>query len=162
MARFILGVKPPQPGLAPDLRVDTSPAAARARLAGPELQARLRQKRSTAYVEAMTQLDAGGHVHSRAATEALMEAIRNELPDIQIDALPVGILAKCFLGDPYEVHTLDCSGSIVQHYKRGQAAPNGMERARSLARGGQYAFIEVYTDKLIAVSALGQTAIIEG
>lgn len=162
MARFILGVKPPQTGLATDLRLDAGPASARTRLAGAELQARLRQKRSAAYVEAMTKLDAGGHVHSRAATEALMEAIRNELPDIQIDALPIGILAKCYLGDPYEVHTLDYSGSIVQHYKRGQPAPNGMERARSLARAGQYAFIEVYADKLIAVSALGQTAIVEG
>jgi len=109
----------------------------------------------------MTRLDAGGHVHSTAATEALLAAIRQEFPDVQIDALALGIVAKCYLGAPYEVHTLECSGSIIQHYKTGVPLPQGMERARSLARNAHYAFIEVYTDKLIAVSASGQTAIIE-
>lgn len=162
MARSILGVKPPQTTAATALRVDTAPTGARTRLAGAELQARLRQKRSSAYVEAMTRLDAGGHVHSVAATEALMEALRQEFPDIHINNLPVGILAKCFLGDDFEVHTLDRTGSIIQHFRRGQPVPNGMDRARALARGGQYAFIEVYTDKLITVSPTGQTAIIDG
>ena len=50
--------------------------------------------------------------------------------------------------------------SIIQHFKGGETLPQGMERARSLARSDHYAFIEVYTDKLIAVGVNGQTAII--
>lgn len=161
MARSILGVKPSLAQHSAELRVDAPAFGAALRLLGAALQARLRQKRSTSFVEAMTRLDAGGHVHSTAATEALLAAIRQEFPDVQIDALALGIVAKCYLGAPYEVHTLECSGSIIQHYKTGVPLPQGMERARSLARNAHYAFIEVYTDKLIAVSASGQTAIIE-
>jgi hypothetical protein len=161
MARSILGVKPPQADVSAGVRIDGPPLGTRGRLGGIELQARLRQKRSSAYVEAMTRLDAGGHVHSAATTQALIDAIRAELPDVQIDALPLGIISKCYLGVPYEVHTLNCTGNIIQHYKSGEPLTQGMERARSLARSGHYAFIEVYTDKLIAVSLSGQTAIIE-
>ncbi len=162
MVRSILGAKPLQADVTTGLRVEASSLGTRARLGGIELQARLRQKRSSAYVEAMARLDAGGHVHNVATTQALIDAIRAELPDIQIDALPQGIISKCYLGVPYEVHTLNCAGNIIQHYKGGEPLSQGMERARSLARSGHYAFIEVYTDKLIAVSESGQTAIIEG
>lgn len=158
MVRSILGAAGPKVALNTQVSVNT---AARSRLNPLELQARLRQKRTTAYVEAMTRLDAGGHVHGKAATDALMAAIRAEFPDVQIDAWPVGIIAKCFLGAPYEVHTLEATGGIIQHFKGGESLPQGMERARSLARSGHYAFIEVYTDKLIAVGVNGQTAIIE-
>ena len=130
-------------------------------LNGAALQARLRQKRSSAYVQAVTQLDAGGHVHSPAATQALIDAIRNELPDVSIDALPFGIVSRCYLGAPYEVHTLDCSGSIIQHYKTHESLPATLERARSLAQHPAYAFIEVYGSRLIAVSSSGQTALID-
>ncbi|MDG9969433.1 hypothetical protein N7638_15435 [Achromobacter mucicolens] len=158
MVRSILGAASPKVPLNTQVSVNT---AARSRLSPLALQARLRKKRSSAYVEAMTRLDAGGHVHGKAATEALMEAIRAEFPDVQIDAWPLGIIAKCFLGAPYEVHTLDATGSIIQHFKRGESLPQGMERARSLACSGHYTFIEVYTDKLIAVGGNGQTAIID-
>lgn len=157
MVRSILGAAGLKVELKTELSVNTT---SRARSGPAELQARLRQRRSTAYVEAMTRLDAGGHVHSKTATDALMEAIRQEFPDVQIEGWPVGIIAKCFLGAPYEVHTLDCTGSIIQHFKGGETLPQGMERARSLARSDHYAFIEVYTDKLIAVGVNGQTAII--
>lgn len=158
MVRSILGAAGPKVAVSTQLSVDLKP---RSRLNPAELQARLRQKRSTTYVEAMTQLDAGGHVHNKAATEALLDAMRAEFPDVQIDALPLGIIAKCFLGAPYEVHTLDVTGSIIRHFKGGESLPQGMEQARSLARSGHYAFIEVYPDKLIAVGVFGQTAIIE-
>ena len=158
MVRSILGAAGPKVELKTDLSLST---VSRARLNPAELQARLRQRRSTGYVEAMTRLDAGGHVHGKAATEALTEAIRHEFPDVHVEAWPLGIIAKCFLGAPYEVHTLSCSGTIIQHFKGGEALPQGMEQARSLARNGYYAFIEVYTDKMIAVGVNGQTAIIE-
>ncbi|MDQ8030591.1 MAG: hypothetical protein REJ50_01135 [Bordetella sp.] len=158
MVRSILGVQAPQTAAKTELRLDSAP---RAKLAGAQLKSRLRQKRSGAYVTAMTQLDAGGHVHSPAATQAFMDTLRAEFPDVQVDAWPLGIIAKCFLGEPHEVHTLDCTGAIIRHFKRGEALPDGMSRARSLAASGHYAFIEVFTDKLIAVSPSGETAIIE-
>lgn len=157
MARSILGVKPVSTLQDTELRARSSVAP---RLDGAALQARLRAKRSSTYLAAMTQLDAGGHVHDTATTTALIDAIRKELPDVQVEALPIGIVAKCYLGAPYEVHTLNCTGNIIQHYKAGASLPHDMERARSLACNANYLFIEVYADKLIAVSESGQTAII--
>lgn len=156
MTRLILGTKSIQSALTNQVQI-----SGRSHLKPQALQARLRQKRSSRYIEAMTQLDSGGHIHSTEANQALQDAIRQELPDITVDALPLGVVSKCYLGAPYEVHTLDCTGGIVKHFKRGETLPTLMERARSLANNSNYAFIEVYSTKLIAVSATGQTAIIE-
>ena len=100
-------------------------------------------------------------MNSPAATQAFIDAIRQELPDVSVDALPHGIVARCYLGPPHEVHTLDCSGQIIQHYKTHEGLPPLLERARSLALHPGYAFIEVYATRLIAVSATGQTALID-
>lgn len=151
MARSILGIKPADAGVQASLRT-AGLGQAHTTLSGAALQARLRQKRSGAYIEAMTRLDAGSH---------LQGAIRQELPDVSIDALPVGIVSKCHLGPPYEVHTLTCAGNIIQHFKTGQPLPQPMERARALAQHDSYAFIEVYPTRLITVSACGQTAVID-
>lgn len=163
MARSILGTKPAETGLQADLRTAVvSPA--RTQLSGAALQARLRQKRSPAYIEAMTRLDAGTHLHgahAEQATQDLLAAIRAELPEVAVDALPMGIVSKCYLGAPYEVHTLTCSGNIIQHFKTGEPLPALMERARSLAQHAAYAFIEVYPSRLITVSTSGQTAVID-
>lgn len=159
MARSLLGIKPATTTATP-LQPLTQ-AANCTQLDGAALQARLRQKRSAAYMRAVAQLDAGSHVHNQAATQALIAAIRQELPDVQVDALPLGIVSRCYLGAPYQVHTLDCSGSIIQHYKTSESLPSQLERARSLALHPGYAFIEVYSTRLIAVSESGQTAIID-
>lgn len=156
MARSLLGIQPKTTSTA----LATSHTAT-AKLTGLALQARLRQKRSTAYIEAMTKLDTGGHVHSPAATQALVDAICNELPNISVDALPLGIVSRCYLGTPYEVHTLDCSGNIIQHFKTHESLASVLERARSLALHQSYAFIEVYPNRLIAVGHNGQTALID-
>lgn len=123
---------------------------------------RLRQRRSSAYVEAMKKLDAGGHANTREALDALLSAIRSELPELTIEHLPIGIVAKCYLGSPHEVHTLDRDGSIIRHYKTFESLPPLMERGRSLALHPGYAFIEIYVDKLIAVADNGDTSIVKG
>ncbi len=155
MARSLLGIRP-----AAALPTRTQSASS-PKLAEVPLEARLRKKRSAAYIQAVTQLDAGGHVHSLASVQALIDAIRQELPDVQIDALPLGIVSRCYLGAPYQVHTLDCTGSIIQHYKTFESLPSLLERARSVALHPGYAFIEVYANRLIAVSESGQTAFID-
>ncbi len=110
----------------------------------------------------MAKLDAGGHTHNRQAVDALVRAIAEEFPDVTIDQQPVGIVAKCYLGTPYEVHTLDRTGNIIQHYKSFESLPPLLARGRALAAHAQYAFVEVYTDKVIAVTANGDTSIVKG
>lgn len=121
----------------------------------------LAKKRSAKYMDAISRLDAGGHVHNKHKVDAVLAIIQEELPEIEIDLGPIGIIAKCYLGEPYEVHTLDVTGSIIEHYKKHQGLPNGFERARGLAAKGQYAFIEVYHNALRAVSDDGTVATIK-
>ena len=98
---------------------------------------RVKEPRSKAYIDAIHQLDAGGATMSAAERDAIVDAIRAEFPDIvSIASIPIGIVAQCFLGAPYEVHTINITGGIIAHYKRGEPLPEGMEGARSLAAHG--------------------------
>ena len=131
-----------------------------AQLSKADLDRRLRMKRARQYVEAMTRLDAGGHLENSQVVEALIAAIQAELPEVTIDELPIGIVARCYLGNGYEVHTLDRTGGIVQHYKTHQSLPALLERARSLALHPQYDFVEVYVNSLIAVRNTGEASLV--
>jgi hypothetical protein len=122
----------------------------------------LKKQRSKEYMEAIHKLDAGGHTMSAAQREAIIAAIRAEFPEVlDLAGVLIGIVAKCYLGDPYEVHTITIIGNIIEHYKRGQALPDGMERARSLAARGGYEFVEVYTDVCRAVSSDGSVSVVQ-
>ena len=120
----------------------------------------LRKKRSPEYMEAMRQLDAGGHVHNQEKVNRILDIIRDEFPEVELHDILLGFVSVCYLGKPYEVHTLDFSGQIIHHYKVGEILPNGMEKARGIALRGGYEFIEVYTDCCRAVSANGSVAVI--
>jgi len=126
------------------------------------IEARLRQKRSQNYLTAIGKLDTGGHVCSQHDVDALLAAMRAEFPEISIDRLPIGIVSKCYLGMPFEVHTLDRIGQIIRHYKIHEPLPDGLERARGLARHPAYAFVEVYSDRMIAVADNGDTSTLQG
>lgn len=126
-----------------------------------QLDRLLRKPRSKQYMDALSKLDAGGHVMNRHAVDEIINAIRNEFPEIELGGVLLGYISKCYLGDPYEVHTLDLTGSIIEHYVRGQPLPNNMEKARSIAFRGGYEFIEVYIDCCRAVSANGSVAVIK-
>ena len=97
---------------------------------------------------------------NRNQIDAIIDTIRNELPEVALGGYLLGYVSVCYLGAPYEVHTLDMSESIVEHYVAGQPLPNGMEKARSLARRGGYAYIEVYADCCCAVSESGSVSVI--
>ncbi|MNM93124.1 hypothetical protein D3C81_1054890 [compost metagenome] len=131
------------------------------RLEGVALEKRLRSKRSSPFVEAMTRLDASGVVTSKEKVQGLIDAIASEFPELASDQLPLGIVSKCYLGHPYEVHSLDHRLQIVEHYKRGEIVPGGMERARRLAMHPGYAYIEVYTNMLCAVTQSGEVSMIK-
>lgn len=122
----------------------------------------LRKSRSKEYMEAMRQLDAGGHVHNQQKVNDIIHTIQEEFPEVQLAGLLLGYVSICYLGKPYEVHTLDIAGGIIQHYKAGETLPNGMEKARSIAMRGGYEFIEVYTDCCRAVSSNGSVSVISG
>lgn len=121
----------------------------------------LSRKRSKEYLEAIAQLDAGGHVHDQHKVDELIRIIQEELPEIEIDMGPQGIVSKCYLGAPYEVHTLDVTGQIIEHYESYRRMPGLLEKARGLARSGNYAFIEVYATALRAVREDGTVATIK-
>ena len=131
-------------------------------LTGDALTARLRVKRSAAYMAALTKLDAGAHGIDKEAARALIDAVRAEFPELTMDQLPLGIVAKCYLGEPFEVHTLDVAGCIVTHYKRGEPMPGGLEKARAVALNPYYAYVEVYPASLRPVRADGSVTVTGG
>lgn len=126
-----------------------------------KLALRLRKPRSKAYCQAMQKLDAGGAHLSPQFIDEIQKIIMEEFPDILIRGTLIGIVSRCYLGNPYEVHTLDMTGGILHHYQHGEALPEMMEKARGLALHGNYAFVEVYENACRAVSADGSVAVIQ-
>lgn len=120
----------------------------------------LRKPRSKEYMNAVCGLDAGGHVHNCNKVNEIINAIRNEFPEVEISSILLGTVSQCYLGDNYEVHTLDMTGQIIEHYKCGQPLPGRLEKARSIAIHGGYDFIEVYVDCCRAVSPNGSVSVI--
>lgn len=120
----------------------------------------LRKTRSKEYMDTLHRLDAGGHTHNQHKVNEIIDAIRNEFPEVEISGILLGFVSICYLGKPYEVHTLDMTGQIIEHYKAGQTLPGGLEKARSIALRGGYAFIEVYVDCCRCVSSNGAVSVI--
>ncbi|MCD8050039.1 MAG: hypothetical protein LUG52_10720 [Clostridia bacterium] len=120
----------------------------------------LRKPRSKEYMAAIGKLDAGGHVHNQNKVNEIIDAIQSEFPEVTLSGILLGIVSKCYLGAPYEVHTLSISGSIIEHYQSGQSLPGDFEKARSIAYRGGYEFVEVYIDCCRAVSSNGSVSVI--
>lgn len=111
----------------------------------------LLKARSKNYLSLIAGLDAKTLSDTKGMQE-LINAIQEEFGTADIASLPMGIVAKCFLGHPHEVHTLDLSGSqIIKHYKIGESLPGDFEKARTLAKHNAYAFVEVYANKVILI-----------
>lgn len=120
----------------------------------------LRKFRSKQYMEVLHKLDAGGHAQNQNRVKEIIDAIHKEFPEIEISEILLGYVSICYLGKPYEVHILDLSGKIIEHYKEGQSMPGEFEKARSIAMRGGYEFIEVYVDCCRAISANGSVSVI--
>lgn len=125
-----------------------------------KLERLLRKPRSKEYMEALHKLDAGGHVHNQNKVNDIINTIKSEFPEIELSGILLGYVSICYLGKPYEVHTLDITGEIIEHYKSGQTLPGGLEKARSIAMRGGYDFIEVYVDCCRAISSTGVVSVI--
>jgi hypothetical protein len=72
----------------------------------------LRGPRSKNYMDALHKLDAGGHVHNQNKVNEIITAIQNEFPEVELGGVLLGYVSKCYLGVPYEVHTLNIAGGI--------------------------------------------------
>jgi hypothetical protein len=156
MPRSILGTETRSPALT----VGGSPAHRKTHLSPAQVEQRLRQKRSPRYLEQIKRLDAGTHHQNAAALQELLDAITAELPELGIDERPLGIVSKCHLGPPYEVHICDLTGGIIEHFQHSRSMPPLFERARSLAAHGAYAFIEIYVSTIRAVAADGSVSVL--
>ena len=121
----------------------------------------LRKSRSKEYMDAIQQLDAGGHVHNHNKVSEIINTIKSEFPEVEMNGILLGLVAKCYLGDSYEAHTLDFIGESIEHYKRGETLPKGLDKAKSIAIHGGYDFIEVYTDCCRAISSNGAVSVIK-
>jgi hypothetical protein len=110
--------------------------------------------RSSRYLQGLARLDAPDSEELDASE--VVEAIEAEFG--LGEAVPLGCVAQCYLGPPYEVHILDLAGSIVKHYFGSQPLPPPFERARRLSLHNAYIAIEVYPDRMVCVRADGTTA----
>lgn len=120
----------------------------------------LAKPRSKKYIEAIHKLDVGGHTNNQNQVNEIINAIRNEFPEVELGGVLLGLVSKCYLGGLYEVHTLSVMGNFIEHYEVGHTLPEGMEKARSIAMRGGYEVIEVYSDCYRAISSDGTVAYI--
>lgn len=111
----------------------------------------LLKKRSAKYVRFFSALDQKS-LTSVEGWKELMDIVNEEFGTAELASLPLGIVARCYLGENYEVHILDLSGSnIIKHFRDSEVMPPDFEKARGLALHNIYCFVEVYTDKLILI-----------
>ena len=122
----------------------------------------IRQNRSKTFIDAIHKLDAGSTLDNKQTINNLVNILQRDFPFIT--SYPpeglLGIVACCYLGENFEVHTIDFMGNIITHFRAGQSLPGKLEKARGLAMSGNYAFIEVYEDCLCAVNEYGDVAVI--
>lgn len=121
----------------------------------------LRKTRSAEYVKQFSKLDIGGKTWNLEQMNQALQIFDFEFSELPDESKPVGIVAACDLGAPYEVHTLDMQMETIVHYKKGHKLPSQMEKARGLALHPSYAFVEVYTDHLRVIEKNGEVSVIE-
>ncbi len=150
MGRQILGNEPNRQPLRARMSADLAPGVRPAH--GTKVSLR---RRSGTYLNLLRQLDTGGAVKGVDVAE-LRAAIDAEFP-MPSDVLPQGLVGRCYLGHPYEVHTLDLSGEIIEHYQSGRPLPGLLELHRALAQSPHYLAIEVYSDRVVCIRDDGTT-----
>lgn len=117
-----------------------------------------RKRRSQKYIDAMSKLDAGsGHI-SQEDIDKMIEAIREEFPDIDISTQFFGCMAVCHLGAPYEVHTLVPNENCIIHYHANYSFEAPLDKCRNLCLVPDYIFVEIYDQSFRAISKNGAVA----
>ena len=126
-----------------------------------QIQLILRKRRSSKYLDAIKKLDAGGKTPNKKLAEEVVQAIRDEFPDLYIENILLGCMAVCNLGNPLEVHTIDVADPTIIHIPRHYPLGTALDKARSLAIMPDYLCIEIYSHELRAILRTGSVAIIE-
>lgn len=111
--------------------------------------------RSQLYLDSLARLDAGTRL-TPADLQEIVDGIRQEFVQ-RWAALPVGFVSRCYLGHPFEVHTLTPDGGILEHFRLSQPMPGPLEGARKHSLSGLYLSVEVYDNRLVCVRADGTT-----
>lgn len=124
-----------------------------------ELVERLRIKRTEEYLKSLADLD----IHSQVSlnTDEVIASIEKQFIDVPKKEQLIGILAKCYLNDCYDVHFLDRDKAILEHIKKTDSLPKKFSKARRLALHPSYACIEVYSDCLRAVAVNGEVSVVK-
>lgn len=120
----------------------------------------LREKRSKSYMDLVQKIDVGHGSLSKNELDQLIQDLKRQFPVMDSLQLLDGIVAKCYLGDEFEVHTLDLKLDIMQHYKFYEKLSPNLDKARALATSPFYAYIEVYSNCLCAIHTDGSVSII--
>ncbi|MCH5586212.1 hypothetical protein MK805_14815 [Shimazuella sp. AN120528] len=124
-----------------------------------ELAERLRRKRTKEYLELLADLD----MHSEVSmnVDSVIISIEKHFMDVPKKEQLIGILAKCYLDDCYDVHLIDRDKTILQHIKKSDSLPKEFAKARRLALHPSYACIEVYPDCLRAIAINGEVSVVK-
>jgi hypothetical protein len=125
-----------------------------------ELMVRLRRVRTATYLKLFSELDV--HSQVKINVDTIIKSIEQEFSDVPPLEQLIGIVAKCYLEDGYDVHLLDRGQTIIQHVKKIESLPVAFDRARGVALHASYLFIEVYKDCLRAVTTSGEVSVVEG
>lgn len=125
------------------------------------IDASLRKTRSAQYVNQFSKLDVGGKTWSLEKMNEALQIFDFEFSELPDESKPIGIVAACDLGAPYEVHTLDMQMESIVHHKKGHKLSSQLEKARGLALHPSYAFVEVYTDHLRVIEKNGEVSVIK-
>lgn len=120
----------------------------------------LRKKRSKSYMDLVQKIDVGHGSLSKKELDQLIQDLKQQFPVLDSLQFLEGIVAKCYLGNEFEVHTLDLKLDIMQHYKFHETLPPNLANARTLAASPFYAYIEVYSNCLCAIHTDGTVSII--
>lgn len=146
---------PPDPARTTGRRPGVAPRTGAASRSDPLLQ-RTRPRR---LVDLVAELDA---VAAGPRLDELIGRLDEEFGLPGMPPRPLGMVARCYLGPPYEVHVLDLAGHIVEHFEMGRRMPGRFEQARPLALHGAYAFVEVTDTGLRAVRPDGSVSTVSG
>jgi len=115
------------------------------------------KKRSVDYIRFISKIE-NLEGHSVNGFKELIDKISVEIGPLGLPTSPIGILAKCFLGAPFDVHILSLNGDIIlNHYKVSEQLPPDYAKARILAIHNQYSIVEVYNDKFVLIDLEGNT-----
>jgi hypothetical protein len=120
---------------------------------------RLRRKRTDEYLKLIADLDVNSQV--QWDMEAVFASLEKQFADIPKQEQLIGILAKCYLDDCYDVHLLDRDQTIIKHIKKTESVPNEFEQARRLALHPSYVSIEVYRDCIRAIARSGEVSVVK-